>query len=237
MDEKALGKYSAEEIRRLVSQIPFFVDLLETDKAQFDRIIEHTTVQTFEPGEVILHKATIDKNFYSLIKGKVDVFPDFEPGKKAISQLSTGQILGALSIINDEPRTATLAASNDEGATLIVTDFSIMGELNDFSQVSLSTKISFFNSVVNNIRWKLEVYKKNTTDPTLAQELKVLTPYDGRKNTVDELEHLAEHAEHLGCLLDSWNDAVEPNIDLPKKAASKSDKKGVLASIFGRKNK
>ena len=235
MHSKAIKKFSDEEISRLVGQIPFFNDLRETDKLQFDRIMEHTSIQTFEAGEIILRKATHDKTFYSLIKGKVDVFPEFEPGEKAISQLSSGQILGALGIINNEERSATLAASHDEGATLIATDFTIMGELNDFSEISLSTKISFFNTVVNNIRWKLEVYKKNTDDPTLARELKLLTPYQGKKGLVPELEHLAEHAEMLGSLLDSWNDAVEPEIALPHRSKTKTDKKSILGGLFKRK--
>ncbi|NRB41244.1 MAG: cyclic nucleotide-binding domain-containing protein [Pseudomonadales bacterium] len=237
MQKKAISKYSPEEIQRFVGQIPFFNDLRETDKIQFERIMQETQVQTFAPGEVILRKATQDKTFYSLIKGKVDVFPDFEPSKKAISQLSSGQIIGALGIINDEVRSATLAASKDEGATLIATDFTMMGELDDFSQLSLGTKISFYNSVVNNIRWKLEVYKKNTDDPTLAQELQLLTPFDGKKGLMPELEHLAEHAEMLGCLLDSWNDVVEADIVLPKLKLTNTDKKGVLASLFKRNKK
>lgn len=236
MQNKSISKYSPEEVQRLVSQVPFFNDLRETDKQQFERIMQNTQVQTFEPGEIILRKSTQDKTFYSLIKGKVDVFPDVEPSAKAISQLSAGQILGALGIINDEVRTATLAASNDEGATLIATDFTMMGKLDDFSQLSLNTKISFYNSVVNNIRWKLEVYKKNTIDPTLAQELKLLAPYEGKKGLYPELQHLHEHAEMLGSLLDCWNDAAEADIDLPKKiVADNGEKKGMLASFFKRK--
>ena len=235
MQKKSMSKHSPEEVQRLVSQVPFFNDLRETDKEQFERIMQETEVQIFEPGEIILRKASQDKIFYSLIKGKVDVFPDYEPSEKAISQLSSGQILGALGIINDEVRTATLAASNDEGATLIATDFSMMGELNDFSHLSMGTKISFYNNVVNNIRWKLEVYKKNTSDPTLAQELQLLTPYEGKKGLYSELEHLAEHAEMLGSLLDCWNDAAEPEIELPPRMTSNGDKKGMFASLFKRK--
>lgn len=235
MQEQAINQYSPDETHLFINQIPFLNDLFETDKPQFEMMMSHTKVQTFETGEVILIKGSHDNNFYSLIKGKVDVFAEIEPGKKAISQLSQGQILGALSIINGEPRTATLAASNDEGATLIATDFSGMGELDDYSQISMSTKISFYNTVVNNIRWKLEVYKRNTTDPTLAQELKLLTPFAGRKGTFAELQHLGEHAEQLGCLLDSWNDVVEPDIELPKRIAPKGEKKGLFSSIFGAK--
>lgn len=236
MHAKALTSYTPDDIQKLVHQIPFFTDLQVTDQQQYDLIIAHTHVHEMDPGELILRKGTIDKYFYSLVKGRVDVFAEVEPGKKAISQLSSGQVLGALGIINNEPRTATLAASNDEGATLIVTDFSILGEINDFSQINLATKLRFFTNVVNNIRWKLEQYKRDTSDPTLAQELKLLKPFSGKKNSVEELEHLAEHASYLGCLLDSWNDAIVPDIILPKKVAAKNaDKKGILSSLFGRK--
>lgn len=232
MQAKALTSYNPEDIQKLIQQIPFFTDLQVTDQQQYDLIISHTQVHEMDPGEMILQKGTVDKYFYSLIRGSVDVFADIKPGKKAISQLSSGQVLGALGIINNEPRTATLAASNDEGATLIVTDFSILGDIDDFSQINLTTKLRFFNNVVNNIRFKLEQYKKDTSDPTLAQELKLLKPFSGEKNSVQELEHLAEHASYLGCLLDSWNDAMEPEIVLPKKVTAK---KSLLNTLFQRK--
>ncbi len=233
MQETPITKYSAEEINLLIGQIPFFKDLFDTDKKQFDAMMEHTQVQIFDKGEVIVQKGTHDFNFYSLVKGKVDVFAEAEPNSKALSQLSPGQVIGALAIINNEPRTATLAASRQEEATLIATDFSEMGELHDYSHISLSTKISFYNTVVQNIRWKLEVYKKNTTDPTLAQELQLLKPFNGKKNTVDELEHLSEHALMLGSLLDSWNDVAEATIDVPSQQSS-DEKKGFFKNLFKR---
>jgi hypothetical protein len=235
MQIKSLEELGEETLKALLNQIPFFNDLAMQDYQQFELLLQHSNIVELDPGEVLMKKGSIDQKFYFLLKGNLDVFPDETPGDKAIGQLSQGQVLGALSIINEQPRTATLAANNVEKATLFSTDFSIFGELDDFSQIKLTTKLSLLRIVINNTRFKLEVNRMNEPDHELAKKLAKVEKFDGEKGTAEELDALAEQAFFLGQLLDLWNNVTVPTINLPDKIESK-EKKG-LFGFLGKKKK
>ncbi|HEY9033596.1 MAG TPA: cyclic nucleotide-binding domain-containing protein, partial [Pseudomonadales bacterium] len=170
------------------------------------------------------------KTFYFLLKGQLDVYPDADIKGKPINQLSPGQVFGALAIINDQPRTASLAASGSTGSTLFATDFSIFGALDDFSVIKLETKLSFLRIVVNNTRWKLEVYKMNDPDHPLAARLDSIHRFSGEKNSLDELHHMVQQSKELGDILNDWNHSMLPaGSDTGKQD---SGKKGKLFSLL-----
>jgi CRP/FNR family transcriptional regulator, cyclic AMP receptor protein len=209
MRKISLNEYSQDTIQTLLSQIPFFNDLSLHDNQQYELLLSHSTMIELAAGEQIIRKGTIDKTFYFLLKGQLDVFPDENAKGKAINQLSPGQVFGAVAIINDQPRTASLAASKDSGATLFATDFGIFGELEDFNTIKLETKLSFLRIVVNNTRWKLEVYKMNDPDHPLATKLDSIQRYLGVKSTIEELRSLAQQSKNLGDLLNEWNASMQ----------------------------
>ena len=144
-----------------------------------------------------------------------------------------GQVFGALSIINDQPRTATLAAPGDATSTVFATDFSVFGELEDFSVVKLNTKASLLRIVINNTRWKLEVNRMNEPDHALAGKLDKFEKYSGLKNTEGELNFLADQAFLLGQLLDEWNHQTKPTIEV--KPAPKPPKESFFGKLFKKK--
>jgi hypothetical protein len=235
MQSKALSELNEESLKALLKQIPFFNDLALQSQQQFNLLLEHSRIIELDAAEVIIKKGTIDKIFYFLLEGKLDVFPEEEPSDKAIGELSQGQVFGALSIINEQPRTATLAASNLHSATVFATDFNIFGELDDFSQISLATKLSFLRIVVNNTRWKLEVNKMNDPENPLARKLDAAEKFTGEKGHVEELEALAEQAFFYGQLLDLWNNVTPASIDLPHKTIPIASKKEKILSFFSKK--
>jgi hypothetical protein len=220
-------------VETLLGQIPFFKDLMVDDNQQFQLLRKYSSIIELAPAEVIVKKGDIDKTFYFLLKGQLDVFSEETRGKKAIGQLSEGQVFGALSIINDQPRTATLAAPGDATATVFATDFSIFGELKDVSQVKLNTKTSLLRIVINNTRWKLEVNRMNEPDHPLAKKLDQFEKYEGLKNTEGELNFLADQAFLLGQLLDDWNLQTKPTIAV--KPAPKVKKPKLMERLFAKK--
>lgn len=224
-----LSDYSQSTIQTLLSQIPFFNDLSLHDVQQYDLLLKHSSMIELAPREQIIQKGTIDQTFYFLLKGQLDVFPDENAKSKAISQLSPGQVFGALAIINQQPRTASLAASKDSPATLFATDFSIFGKLDDFSQIKMETKLSFLRIVVNNTRWKLEVYKMNDPDHKLAGKLDAIQRFSGKKSSIEELESLAVQSKQLGELMNEWNSSMLGG----DKKSDGSAKKGKLFSMLG----
>lgn len=232
MQEQPMVSDGAEAMA-VTSQIAFYNELQHESPEQFALFMDSSRLVEYKPGEVVVNKQDKSKVFYALLRGSVDVFSSETRSELAISQLSSGQLFGFLAVLNGENRTATLAASAPDGAKVLATDFSMAGDLLDFSKVTLQSKLMLYRNAVNNTRWKLEVYKNTTNDPTLAQELSLYGLFQGEKGSVEELKFLAEQSLDLASLLESWNDVVEPNISVPAPAAiQEGSKLNKVMSMF-----
>jgi CRP-like cAMP-binding protein len=115
-----------------------------------------------------------------------------------------GQLVGALAVINNKPRTANLSASRTE-AILLAIDFAQFGALQDFSKIQLQTKICLYRAVVAFTFWKLDEYRYRHQDAFLTEKLAEYNEYTGEKNTIDELLSQANAIAYLGNLLEQWN--------------------------------
>ena len=237
MKTKEIRHLSASAEKSLIQRIPYLKELKLNDFAQFNLVMAHSKLITLEPGEVLLSKGKVGKKIYFLAGGHLDVFSEESPTDKALGQLATGEIIGALSIINDQPRTATLAASTafaGDKTQVIATDFKVFGDLHDFSQLNLQTKISFLRVVSNNIRFKLSKYQAQYPEHRLAKKQHNVDRYSGEVGTVEELDCLAGQAFVLTHLLNSWNRETESSVEVPKLEQKVSNKDKVL-SFFGKK--
>jgi len=230
MRKLPLSDFPKDTIEMLLGQIPFFNDLSLHDHQQYTLLLKHSYMIELSPNEQIIRKGTIDKTFYFLLKGQLDVFPDEQSKANAINQLSPGQVFGAVAIINEQPRTASISAGKDSGATLFATDFSVFGGLEDFSQIKLETKLSFLRIVVNNTRWKLEVYKMNDPEHPLAVKLDKIKRPSGNKSSVEELHNLAIQSQELGDLLNQWNASMQET-SIKSSSSKKSKLFSLLSSI------
>lgn len=222
MRKFSLSEYAPETIEYYVRQIQFFDDLARQDPAQYAVLMQHTCIMELEAGEVLIEKDTMGCIFYSLVHGQLAIFHEKRPGDAAICELFPSQILGALSIINHQPRTATVVVSSIEGATVFCTDFSIFGELDDFSIVSLRTKLEMFRDVVRHIYATLLNYEREAPDESLSSELSTLMVFHGERNTMEELEYFAELAVGLAWLLGRWNAKIVPQVPMFDEAVLES---------------
>ncbi|NRB38659.1 MAG: cyclic nucleotide-binding domain-containing protein [Pseudomonadales bacterium] len=208
MKKTALQNYLNQDVKKYLSKISFFKALLQANKDQHDLLVSVTDVIVLEPGEVIINKGSVDRMFYSVVQGKLDVFADDIDGQASIGHVSAGQVVGGLSLISQKPRTATLAASRLNGAVLLATDFKLFGHVDDFSHVDLETKLCLFRNVVNFTTWKLDEYRHHSKDEKLAAELGKILDFSGIKDSLDELIYLEKQSLMLGRLLGQWNEAV-----------------------------
>jgi len=215
----ALDLYAKETIDHYVRQIPFFDRLATSDPAQYAIFLAHTVILELEPGEVLMEKGTVGEHFYSLVYGKLAIFKERRPGDNAICEVLPGQLLGALSIINHEPRTATVVVSSIEGATVFCTDYSMFGELDDVSVVSIASKRMMFMDVIAGIRQVIERCMRELPNVALSEELSTLEEYVGEEGSIDELEYLSEQAMALAWLLNRWNRLQEPQVMMFDEAA------------------
>lgn len=235
MKSQSISNLSYAEIENLVDRIPYFKDLSFNDLGQYQLLLSHSKLITLQPGELLLRRGITGNKIYFLASGYIDVFSEDTPGEKALNQLTTGEIIGGLSVINDQPRTATLAASRahaSEKTKLIATDFRIFGKLHNFSKVKLSTKIHFLQLVINNIRFKLTKYQKQYPDHRLTQKHHNVGRYNGETGTTEELDSLAGQAFVLTLLLNNWNRETESLLDVPQPII---ERKNIILDFFSKK--
>ena len=209
MKKIPLDKYPKDKTKSLLSGIPFFSDLAIKDSQQHQLLLHHSVIVELSGGDVLIKKGDTDRTFYFLLKGDLAVYAEEKLDRKstAIGTLSQGQVLGALTIITGLPRTATVAVEKKAGDAMVFeTDFSVFGALEDFSKITLATKLAFFRLVINNTRFKLETYKAKNAKHPLAEVYAKLQKFAGAKDTKEELIFHAKQATTLARLLQKWNE-------------------------------
>lgn len=214
MLRKALSDYPPILVEHCISQIDFFARVAETEPQQLAILLQHTCLIELEAGEVLIEKGTIGSAFYALVRGQLAIFPEKRLEESAICALQPSQIVGALAMLNRQPRTATVAVASLDGALVMATDFTVFGELDDFSVISLPVKLSLFRHVVQRIYQTLQDAERNNPDAGLSEELAALMLHSHKAGTLDELEHLAELATGLAWLLDCWNHRITPSVPM-----------------------
>lgn len=192
------------ELTGLLARIPFFKELRLRDEAQLHLLLTYSCLVELDPGETIMRRGQKGNWLYFLIKGELQVYLD-EPGADPLSVITPGELFGDLALLSDQERKATVAARGDRGALLFACDFKAFGELDNFSQVQLSTKLLFYRTVVHSIRWRLEVNRMHQPRHPLIAELLKVPVYTGGRGGLDELRATHAQARSLAAILERWN--------------------------------
>ena len=90
MKSTKISSLNESTIHTLLGQIPFFKDLMVDDNQQFQLLLKYSSIIELDPAEMIVKKGDLDKTFYFLLKGQLEVFVEEVRGNKAIGQLSEG---------------------------------------------------------------------------------------------------------------------------------------------------
>ena len=69
------------------------------------------TRRRFRPGDVLISTSDDDSDAYIIERGEVGVWRETDAGRTLIARLGEGQMVGELSLIDGEGRTATVTAS------------------------------------------------------------------------------------------------------------------------------
>lgn len=94
----------------MLNVIPLFSDL---SPAQLDSIGAHMTMRTVEKGEMIIRQGEVADTIFIIIAGRVKVYMSDEPDtprEVIVSTLGAGDFFGELSLFDQEPRAANVAA-------------------------------------------------------------------------------------------------------------------------------
>ena len=104
-----LGPEEIATIRLVLKRISF-LDSLKLD--ELDELIGHMDKRPFKAGEVIIKQGDRGETFFSLASGGVGVFKDKFLSRKRISSLAPGSYFGELTVLDSEPRSASITCES-----------------------------------------------------------------------------------------------------------------------------
>lgn len=121
---KTYGETSMDSITTLslmdrilfLKRVPLFANLSPTDLKQLAAM---ATEEYFPDGEVIAYKGEQGDAMFVIVSGEVRVCVEEDGREMELARRITGEYVGELSIINREPRNATLVASGEVRALSI----------------------------------------------------------------------------------------------------------------------
>ena len=100
----------------LLAGVPFFSGLADDD---LERIAEHATPESFRRGALIISDGDPADALYVVINGRVKVFLGSDDGKEVVlTILGPGESFGEIALLDEEPRSASVAAM--EKTTVLV---------------------------------------------------------------------------------------------------------------------
>ncbi|MFN4290947.1 MAG: cyclic nucleotide-binding domain-containing protein [Permianibacter sp.] len=208
------SRFPRDKLQPVLLGLPFFRELAEDAPAELERLLPHTRLLLADPGELIMRKGEFDSWCYFLLKGQLAVQAD--DGGKVVGYIQPGEMFGALAIMRDSERSASVAVRGSDKekdrAILFGLDFSPFGELDDFSQVSLATKLKFFQLVVERTEARLHAYEREMPGTDLGIRLATLPAFQGDTDSLAQLQYLHHRADALADLLSEWNLTLE-NLD------------------------
>jgi nucleotide-binding universal stress UspA family protein len=123
------GRRHATEVTELLGRAPLFAALTE---GELENIAQMARIRSFPPGEVIVREGDRSGGLYVLTSGKVEVVK----GASVVATLGPGEFFGEMSVIGDQPRSATVrAVEPTECLTIRRADF--LAELERHPQIAV----------------------------------------------------------------------------------------------------
>jgi hypothetical protein len=106
-------------LSEIIRNIEFFAGL---DQKTLRRIEQSAIVCQFAPGEVIIKEGELGLGMYVVISGKVEVLKKIPGGKLKLAELGPSQFFAEMALIDDKPRSATVATLEATECLLLTRD-------------------------------------------------------------------------------------------------------------------
>lgn len=198
-------EYPLDSLQRILNGVTFFKELIQNDESQFETLMSIAQIVTAKPNETILQQGDASHSLYFLLRGQLSVYVTEDKGENILNEINAGEVFGVMSMLSDRPRSASIR-TGDKAALLAGIDFKYFSDIQDFSQFTLETKLTFFRMVSNNLRWTLERNKIGNPSHPLVSRLYKIPLFIGEKGGIEELEALYNQAHALANLVRDWND-------------------------------
>ena len=155
-----------------LKQIPAFKAFKEES---LKKILRLSKVRTFIPTEIIIEEGEYEKVMYLLISGSVTISKN---NKTIVNLKRTGDIFGEMSLLEEEPRSATVTAESE--TSCLVIDAEYLENLSDEGKKSFHAAIyqMFAQILAYRLRVTTEKYTKaNQEIERLKKEITLLKKY------------------------------------------------------------
>ena len=114
---------TADNAFNILNKISIFDDLTTAEKKTLSNFHWHFVL--YETNDYLTDEHSLDKRFFILLSGGVNIIK--EPHMQLITQLSPGEVIGEISFLTGEPRTASVLANTPSSALVI--DQQLLAEL------------------------------------------------------------------------------------------------------------
>lgn len=112
----AINKFlSKEKALDILDKVSFFDDLSKEEKETLAAF--NWCFILYEDNDYLTDEGSLDKRFFVLLSGQVHVIKGIQ--KQVITQLKAGEIIGEISFLTNEPRTASIVATTTSSALVI----------------------------------------------------------------------------------------------------------------------
>ncbi len=203
----SLDKLPRSKLLPIVQSIPFYSSVATADENQFKVLIQHSRLFLAKPGETVIRKGDFDAWCYYVLKGHLEVLSP-ENDQTVVAQISSGDLFGALAMLNDMERNATVKVADGQQSLLLGLDFAPFGDLEDFEDITLETKIFYYHEVYSRIRMRIEQYIEQYPGNPVAEHNNINECYAGEKHGMDELNYYYNRCIELTEWLTLWNKAL-----------------------------
>ena len=100
-------------------------------------LAKRTTMRTFQPGQVIVSEGQAGMGLYCIGAGKVKITQNTANGSREVRTMSAGESFGELSLLDNQPRAATVTAVEPTTAYLL-DKAQFLGELQTYPEIALT---------------------------------------------------------------------------------------------------
>jgi CRP-like cAMP-binding protein len=200
--------YPFDRVRRLLSGVPFFNQLLRQDEPQFQQLVGRLELLQARSGETVIRQGETDRGLYFLLRGELEVWGNGD--KTPLYRISAGEVFGTLAMLREAARSATLTVPDScKEALLARLDYELFSDIGDNRRFTLATKLSFYRMIVHNIRWALEMNRTQSPHHPLVSEMLKMPLFVGARDTEEELVALRDQAHRLADILYRWNESAD----------------------------
>jgi len=191
-----------DDLDAAARRVAFFSALYEADKEQYALFLDHCQAYAVSAGQAVICQGDAAAQLFFIVAGSVDVTANGQ----YLGTLPAGETFGDMTMFVDSRRNASITAAEENSAAtlLLALDVSLFGELNDFSVVSLASKLLFYRLHIQRARWRLEKNRIQYPQHIFFERMTRLPEVSANDDDL-ELSELHRQAVALTHMLLEWN--------------------------------